>query len=295
MKDINSFSALLDIAQQSNKSIPEIFIELECSKVEISQILLRKKIKAHLSVMMAAIERGINNNTRSFSGLSGDDAYKFRKRYEKTTDTPLGSTLSKVIVYALAVMEENQRMGKIVACPTAGSCGIVPATIMAYHETFDFSEDKLVESLILAGGIGKIIAHKVPLAGAVAGCQAECGAAASMASAALTYLMGGDHSQILHAGALTLKNILGLSCDPVAGLVEVPCIKRNAFLAIQGVVGSEMALAGIVSQIPFDEVVDAMKQTGQLLSPVLKECSEGGLAVTETAKKIESLVSNVDF
>mgnify|MGYP006296299959 CR=1 FL=1 len=151
----------------------------------------------------------------------------------------------------------------------------------------------MVDALIIAGGIGKIITYKVPLAGAVAGCQAECGASSAMAAGAATYIMNGSNEDILHASALALKNLLGLTCDPIGGLVEVPCIKRNAFLAVEAVVASEMSLAGIISHIPLDEVIDAMNQTGKLMSPLLKESSEGGLAVTKTALDIQEKFTGI--
>ena len=191
-----------------------------------------------------------------------------------------------VLTYSLATIEQNARMGKIAACPTAGSCGIVPSVIIAIAESLNADEEAQINALITAGLIGKVVSNKLALAGAVAGCQSECGVAAAMAAAGLAELYGGNNEQILNAAALTLKNIMGLVCDPVAGLVEVPCVKRNAFLSIYSVTGAELALAGIESVIPIDEVVDAMKQVGLMMSPKLKESSEAGLATTPTGLKI---------
>jgi len=181
-------------------------------------------------------------------------------------------------------------MGKIVACPTAGSCGIVPSVIVGISEEYNFTEDEQIDALITAGAVATIVAYKVALAGAVAGCQAECGVASAMSAAALTQLFGGTINQIINSIALCLKNILGLSCDPVAGLVEIPCVKRNPFLAINSVTAYELAISGIKSKIPVDEVVDAMLQTGELMSPLLKESSQAGLAKTKTALAIEEKV-----
>jgi L-serine dehydratase len=178
-------------------------------------------------------------------------------------------------------------MGTIAACPTAGSCGIVPSVLISYAKDYKIEEDEQINALITAGEIGRIVSNKMALAGAVGGCQAECGVASAMASGALTQLRGGNVVQIINSVGLALKNIMGLTCDPVCGLVEVPCIKRNAFLAIHAVTASELAMADIVSVIPTDEVVDAMAQTAQLMSPLLKESAKGGLAKTKTAIELE--------
>ena len=178
-------------------------------------------------------------------------------------------------------------MGRIVACPTAGSCGIVPAVIVAVAEEEKIPEAQQVNGLLTAGIIGLLVSNKVQLAGAVAGCQAECGVASAMAAGALVQMLGGNVQECIQAAALALKNILGLTCDPVCGLVEVPCIKRNAFLAVHAVTAAELALCGVESKIPMDEIVDTLKITGQLMSPLLKETSLGGLAKTKTAQELE--------
>ena len=183
-------------------------------------------------------------------------------------------------------------MGRIVACPTAGSCGIVPSVIIAIAEEEKITEAEQINALLTAGIVGLIVSNKVQLAGAVAGCQAECGVASAMATAALTQMLGGTVDEIINATALALKNILGLTCDPVCGLVEVPCIKRNAFLAIHAVTAAELALCGVESKIPLDEVVDTLNITGQLMSPLLKETSQGGLAKTKTAQELEKVLFN---
>ena len=220
-------------------------------------------------------------------------AGKLKKRY-RTHGALFGKVFEKITAYALATAEENLRMGRIVACPTAGSCGIVPSVIVAVAEEKNISEIKQIDGLLTAGMIGLIVSNKVQLAGAVAGCQAECGVASSMAAGALVEMLGGSTDEILQAAALAMKNILGLTCDPVCGLVEVPCIKRNAFLGVHAVTAAELALCGVESKIPIDEVVDVLQRTGQLMSPLLKETSLGGLAKTKTALELEKVLFKQD-
>ena len=291
MKNIENFQELIDLSR--NKTISQVFQELESSQLEKDIPELKNLMNFHLENMKSAIKQGMQTCELSASGMSGTDSCKMAKRYESVDKTPFSQLFGKIISYAIATMEENQRMKKVVACPTAGSCGIVPAVIVAYSEEMNIDEEKQINAMFTAGGIGKIIAQKMPLAGAVAGCQAECGVASAMAAAAVTEMAGGNNSQIINAAALALKNVMGLACDPIAGLVEVPCIKRNGFLGIHSVTASEMALSGIESFVPIDEIVNAMVQVGSLMSPLIKESSEGGLAVTKTAlqlnKKLEQL------
>lgn len=288
-KDINTFRDLLLTCGQEKKKIYELVQERESFLLDISVEQVRLKVKKSLDAMKNAIKVGLQSNEKSISNLCGDDCEKLQNKF-KANPALFGKLFEKITSYALATIEENLRMGKIVACPTAGSCAIVPSVLVAISEELNINEEDQISALITAGMIGSIIQNKVALAGAVAGCQAECGAAAAMAAGALTQILGGSEKQIVHAAALTLKNILGLTCDPVAGLVEIPCVKRNAFLAIYSVTAAELALAGIESKIPPDEVVDALSQTGQLMSPLLKECSQAGLAKTKTALKIEQKI-----
>lgn len=236
--------------------------------------------------MKNAISKGMKSTELSPSKMSGDECDKLQKHFVKRSSI-LGKTAEKIMTYALATSEQNLRMGTIVACPTAGSCGIVPSVLVAFAEDNNISEEEQINALITAGEVGKLVSNKMALAGAVGGCQAECGVASAMAAAALTQMRGGNLKQIINASALALKNILGLTCDPVCGLVEIPCVKRNPFLAIHAVTASELAMADIISKIPIDEVVDAMEQTGKLMSPLLKESSQGGLAKTKTALILE--------
>ncbi|WP_286677033.1 L-serine ammonia-lyase, iron-sulfur-dependent, subunit alpha [Aminobacterium sp. EBM-42] len=187
---------------------------------------------------------------------------------------------------ALAVATYNAAMGRIVAAPTAGSCGILPGLLFAYKELFRPEEEALVDALIVAGSVGEVVASRATLAGAEGGCQAECGAAAAMGAAALVALRGGTSEAIGHSVALTFKSILGLVCDPVGGLVESPCIKRNGMLVSLAVLGADMALAGMESIIPADEVIDAMAQVGRAIPESLRETAQGGLAITPTARRL---------
>ncbi len=279
--NINTFEKLLAECKISGKKIYEIMQEKEALDFEITIEEVRNKVRKNLKAMKSAILRGLNSKEKSYSGLCGDECYKLKERYNKKPAL-FGELFEKITMYAMATMEENLRMNTIVACPTAGSCGIVPSVITAVSEKDKIAEEEEINALITAGTIGYIISSKVAMAGAVAGCQAECGVASAMSAGAVVELLGGNSNQIIQASTLALKNVLGLTCDPVAGLVEIPCVKRNVFLAIHSITAAELALSDIESKIPPDEVVDAMLQTGQLMSPLLKETSKGGLAVTKS-------------
>lgn len=289
MNKINTFEQLHEECISKDKKIYEIAQENMAKDGEIPVEQVRNFAAKSLYAMKDAIQTGMASKELSMSEMCGQDCDRLQKRYRKERAI-FGSTFQKILEYALATSEENIRMGKIVACPTAGSCGIVPSALVAVSEDFAHSEREQINALITAGEVGRIIAAKVSLAGAVGGCQAECGAAAAMSAAAICQLQGGNVSQIINAAALALKNILGLTCDPVAGLVEVPCVKRNPFMAVHSVTAAELALADIKSQIPIDEVVDAMEQTGALMSPTLKESSQAGLATTKTALEVQKRV-----
>ena len=288
---ILSFSELESICTKKSKKIFEIAQEEESRLLESSVEVIRLKVLEDLLAMRASIKNGLNSTEKSISDWCGDDCVKLPKRF-KQSGALFGKVFEKITTYALATAEENLRMGRIVACPTAGSCGIVPAVIVAVSEERKIPESKQIDGLLTAGIVGLIVSNKVQLAGAVAGCQAECGVASAMAAAALVEMLGGEVNEVINAAALAMKNILGLTCDPVCGLVEVPCIKRNAFLAVHAVTAAELALCGVESKIPLDEIVDTLKITGQLMSPLLKETSQGGLAKTKTALKLEEKLFN---
>lgn len=288
---ISTFEKLLLVCNQNNKKIYEIMQEKEAFDFEISIEEVRAKTLKNINAMKDAIISGLCSSEKSFSGLCGDDTAKLKDRF-KNAPALFGNLFEKITTYALATMEENLRMNKIVACPTAGSCGIVPAVIIALAQEKDVTQEDEINALITAGTIGYIISTKVAMAGAVAGCQAECGVASAMSAAAAVQLLGGNNEQIINGATLALKNILGLTCDPVGGLVEIPCVKRNAFLAIHAITAAELVLANVESKIPPDEVIDAMVQTGQLMSPLLKETSMGGLATTKSGILINREIQN---
>ena len=287
--NINTFEQLKEACISRNKQIYEIAQENMAMESDMAVELVRTFVAKSLYAMKEAIQSGMASKELSMSGMCGQDCFKVQKRY-KSERAMFGSVFEKIIEYALATSEENIRMGKIVACPTAGSCGILPAALVAVSEEFNHSEREQLNALITAGEIGRIISIKVALAGAVAGCQAECGVASAMSAAAVCQMRGGNVSQILNATALALKNLLGLTCDPVAGLVEVPWVKRNPLLAVHSITAVELALSGVESKIPIDEVIDAMEQTGALMSPTLKESSQAGLATTKTALEVQKQV-----
>lgn len=276
-KIITTFKELEIACNRLKKPIYEISQDNEARLAEITVADFRKIVKKSLGAMKEAIQTGLKSKEMSISGMCGDDCVRLQQSYGQRKAI-FGETFEKITTYALAVIEENLRMGRIAACPTAGSCAIVPSVLIGVSEDLNLSEDEQINALITAGEVGRIISNKIALAGAVAGCQAECGVASAMSAAALTQLRGGSVDEILNSVALAMKNLLGLTCDPVCGLVEIPCVKRNPFLAIHAVTASELALAGVKSKIPLDEVIDALEQTGKLMSPMLKESSQAGLA-----------------
>lgn len=286
---ITTFEELKQACKSQNKTIWEVTQEEEGVNSDIPVKNVRLEVLKHIETMRETIKTGMNSSEKSISNWCGDDCQKLIRRYSNQHSL-FGTLYEKILTYALATSEENLRMGRIVACPTAGSCGIIPGVLVAYAEEYELSDDEQINFLITAGKIGSIISNKVQLAGAVAGCQAECGVASAMCAGALAQTLGGDIDTIFNAAALAMKNLLGLTCDPVCGLVEVPCIKRNPILSIHAVSATELALAGIESKIPIDEVIDAMRQTGQLMSPMLKESSLAGLATTKTALKLKEKI-----
>ena len=239
----------------------------------------------HLWQVMQATSREYDPAQRSRSGLSGGDAAKVEQAH-KEGKLLGGDYLSAVTAEALKTAECNACMKRIVAAPTAGSCGVVPAVFLSVQEERGFSEECMVEALYVAAGIGGVIANRAFLAGAAGGCQAEIGSASAMAAGGVTYLLGGGADEIANAAALALKNLLGLACDPVAGLVEVPCVKRNVMGAVNAMTSADMTMAGIFSKIPPDEVIDAMRSIGRSMNEYIRETGKGGLAGTPTGVEI---------
>ena len=287
MINFNSIEELVHLAKEEKCPVSQIVMEWEAENNLTSQESQIEAMRKNWQVMVDSLQRGCQNQEKSLSGLTGGDAVKLCN-YSQQGYT--GEAVLRAAASAIGVSEVNAVMGRIVACPTAGSCGIVPAAVYAGATKNGNTEDEIVESLFTAAGIGMVIEANASIAGAYGGCQAECGTAAGMAAAALVQLAGGNPEQVGHGMALAIKNLLGLACDPVAGLVEVPCVKRNGFIAVHAMLAADMALAGVESVIPPDDVIDAMNRIGRSMPRAIKETAEGGLATTKTglalAKKI---------
>ena len=235
---------------------------------------------------MKEADLGYNPKTRSASKMAGGDGQKLHD-YNVSGKNICGDFVGQVMEKAIKMGESNACMHRIVAAPTAGSCGVIPAVFLVAEQEFSLSEDKMVEAMFVSAGVGSVIAENASLAGASGGCQAEIGSASAMAAAGLAYLQGGDGNQIADAAAFALKNMLGLACDPVGGLVEVPCIKRNVSGAVNALTSAQLSMAGIKSAIPVDEVIDAMRRIGNEMPASIKETSLGGLATSPTAQQMK--------
>ncbi|HIT65373.1 MAG TPA: L-serine ammonia-lyase, iron-sulfur-dependent, subunit alpha [Candidatus Ventrimonas merdavium] len=284
-----SLAELAALAEEQGEPISALVLRQQAEQLEISEEEVYERMASTYRVMGECIEPGCDPGLRSTSGLTGGSAAKMRAVSEGGKSLT-GSVISGALYRALAVSELNASMGRIVAAPTAGSCGILPAAVLTMQAERDLSERECVMALFTASAVGMVIANNACLAGAQGGCQAECGSASAMAAAAIVELAGGSPKMITHAVAIALKNILGLVCDPVAGLVEIPCIKRNASGVAGAFVAAEMALAGIRSAIPADEVIWAMKKVGDSMPQSLRETAEGGLAATPTGQRLHKQV-----
>lgn len=280
---------LLKLARSKGVKISEIVIEEEINETETDRETILNRMRKHYRVMRESAEHCLDREVKSVGGIIGGDAKKLNA-YSKTDQSLCGPTINKAMAMAFSTSELNAAMGRICAAPTAGSAGIIPAAILSASETLESTEDQIIHALFTASGIGKIIAQEATLSGAEGGCQAECGSAASMAAAAVVELAGGSAEQILHAAALALKTVMGLICDPIAGLVESPCALRNASGVINALTCADMAIAGVESVIPFDEVVEAMYKVGKSLPVEFRETALGGIAATETGKKIQKKI-----
>jgi L-serine dehydratase len=287
--NFTSGAELLHLCNKNSFRIFEIMLDREVHLSGRNKDMIMNEMKENLEVMKKAIERGLNEEIRSISGLTGGDAKKLKSYYEKE-GTAAGQELNKAVAAAMAVLEVNASMGQIVAAPTAGSSGILPGSIITTAQRFGKKDEDIVNVLFTAAAVGYLITRNGTVAGAEGGCQAETGAAAAMAAAAVVEMMGGTPAQALDASAMAIKNILGLVCDPIAGLVEAPCIKRNAIGTANALISADMALAGVKSIIPFDEVVEAMLKIGRSMPCDLKETGMGGLAWTPTGKQIHERI-----
>ena len=284
---------LIEIAESSNKKISEIMIEQEMEFTGKSREEIFTQMDKNLEIMEQAVERGLEG-VKSVSGLTGGDAVLLQRYIEKGTFLT-GKNILDAVSKAVATNEVNAAMGTICATPTAGSAGVVPGTLFAVKNVLNPSREEMINFLFTSGAFGFVVANNASISGAAGGCQAEVGSASGMAAAAIVEMAGGTPDQSAHAMAITLKNMLGLVCDPVAGLVEVPCVKRNAMGAANAMVAADMALAGITSTIPCDEVIDAMYKIGQTMPTALKETAQGGLAATPTGRELEAKIFGVSL
>lgn len=280
---------LLKICEDQNITLSEYAIRFEMEDKGISREELYYKMEKNLQVMKAGAEEGRKKEVYSLSGLIGGDGYRVQK-YLESGKTLTGDVTVRAMAMALSSSEVNAAMGRIVACPTAGSCGILPAVILSAGEKLGKTDAELIDGLFASAAVGIIIGMNATLSGAEGGCQAECGSAAAMGAAAVVEMMGGSPKMSLDAAAIVLKNILGLVCDPVAGLVEIPCAKRNAAGAISALCTADMVMAGVETKIPFDDVVSAMYKVGKALPTALRETALGGVAVTKTGLELRKKV-----
>lgn len=278
---------ILELTRRKRMPISEIAKLYEAERSRKSVSAVRHKMKKIRDVMQEAVRRGIKTSEKSGTGMAGGDA---KKLYDSTKNLSkmMGNKVTlRAMAYAMAIGEQNACMGRIVAFPTAGGAGIIPGTLFSGAESFKAGKRKLLRGLFTASAVGVIIAEGATLSAAKGGCQAEVGAGVAMAAAGLTEMRGGTPQQCLDAAAIGLKSYLGLVCDPLGGLVEVPCIKRNGIGTMAAIGASDMAMSGIKSFIPFDEVVWAMKNIGETMSYKLRETALGGLAVTKSGEKIK--------
>jgi len=276
---------LVELAEKNQVKIAEIMIRQEIEVSGRSREDIIAQMDNNLSVMERAVERGLNG-VKSHSGLTGGDAVLLQK-YIDSGKSLAGNLLLDAVSKAVATNEVNAAMGIICATPTAGSAGVVPGTLFAVKAKLNPTRMEMIEFLFTTAAFGFVVANNASISGAAGGCQAEVGSASGMAAAAIVEMAGGTPQQSSEAFAITLKNMLGLVCDPVAGLVEVPCVKRNAMGASNAITAADMALAGVTSRIPCDEVIGAMYAIGQTMPSALRETAEGGLAATPTGRRLE--------
>jgi L-serine dehydratase len=281
MTEYHTLQELQELAVHQKKEIWQIVQQEDMDASERTQEQSYEKMHQMYEAMKYA-DASYNGNLRSASGRAGDG--EKLHQYNASRKNICGAFIGLVMEKAIKMGESNACMRRIVAAPTAGSCGVLPAVLLSFEEQFSATEEQMVQALYVAAGIGKVIAENAFIAGAAGGCQAEIGSAAAMSAGALAYLQGADPQTVMHAAALSLKNMLGLACDPVGGLVEVPCIKRNSYGAVNAVTSAQLALAGIRSAITPDDVIDSMRRIGNQMPTCLKETSEGGLATSASAE-----------
>ena len=282
---LDSMKEIFERSARENIPFWEIVLQYDMEERQVSrQASMAKMLSTWQAIQDAA--DSYTGTQRSVSGLVGGDGLRMRL-YARRGESIGGEFMDEVIVQAISMAESNACMRRIVAAPTAGSCGVVPAVLLPLCEREHYTQHELLEALYVASGIGAVIAYRASISGAAGGCQAEIGTASAMAAGALVSLRGGTNEQIGHAVAMALKNLMGLVCDPVAGLVEVPCVKRNVIGAVNAISAADMALAGIESRIPVDEVIDAMGEVGRRMPVEFRETALGGLAATPTGKAVK--------
>ena len=282
---LDSMKEIFERSARENIPFWEIVLQYDMEERQVSrQASMAKMLSTWQAIQDAA--DSYTGTQRSVSGLVGGDGLKMRL-YARRGESIGGEFMDEVILQAISMAESNACMRRIVAAPTAGSCGVVPAVLLPLCEREHYTQHELLEALYVASGIGAVIAYRASISGAAGGCQAEIGTASAMAAGALVSLRGGTNEQIGHAVAMALKNLMGLVCDPVAGLVEVPCVKRNVIGAVNAISAADMALAGIESRIPVDEVIDAMGEVGRRMPVEFRETALGGLAATPTGKAVK--------
>lgn len=277
---------IIEICKQDNISLSEYSIRCEMENTSLSKEEIIEKMKEVLDVMKESASKGKTTRIKSVSGLLNGGSFDLNS-YRNSNNTICGEFLMDVMSSALSCSEVNASMGKIVASPTAGSCGILPSVLIGVGEKYNLSDEKLIEGLFVAGTIGKIIMEYASVAGAEAGCQAECGSAAAMACGSTIFMLSGDLEKTFDGASIVFQNILGLVCDPIGELVEVPCANRNASFAVIALTTADLILSGMKSLIPFDEMVEAMMKVGKSMPEELRETGCGGTAGTDTAKLIK--------
>lgn len=287
---LDSLQSIIDLCKQTQKSFWEVVMEDDMREREVTRQVSMEQMKRTWEAMLLSAS-SYDKDLKSKSGLVGGDGAKMEAYYqEKGGESLCGEYVDCVIAGALQMGESNACMKRIVAAPTAGACGVLPAVLVPYFQKRNCDPSKILEALYVAAGIGQVLATRASISGAAGGCQAEIGSASAMAAGALVHLQGGSAEQISHACAMALKNLLGLVCDPVAGLVEVPCVKRNVIGAMNALSSADMAIAGIISRIPPDQVIDAMKEVGDRMDVSFRETALGGLANTTAGLEIASRV-----
>lgn len=282
----STLDELKELCRKESVTIGRLMVIEQAQETGSSEEQIMEQMTSYYGVMKEAVRKGLEEDTTSRSGLTGGDAKRVMSFYSTTGIPALGESACTAMAYALAVSEVNASMGRVIATPTAGSCGIIPGVFVSTQQRFGWSDEHMVYGLFAAGAIGYVIANNSFVSGAEGGCQAEVGSAIGMAAGALTELRGGTPEQAVHAVGLALKNSLGLICDPVGGLVEIPCIVRNGFGSVTALAASDMALAGVRSVIPSDEVIDVMLEVGAAMPEKHRETAKGGLAQTPTGRKI---------